>query len=59
MPSCNGEFSSKSKLISGLIFSVLGEVCELSWLLGMFDLIVLGVVCKLHLDGREHLGLKV
>ena len=30
MPSWNGEFSSKSKLISGLIFSVLGELCELS-----------------------------
>ena len=38
-PSWNSEFSSKSKLISGLIFYTLDELCELSWLVGTFDLI--------------------
>ena len=41
-PSWNGEISLKIKLISVLMFSILDELYELSWLLGMFDLIGLG-----------------
>ena len=52
-------FLLKLKLISGLIFSTLGEPCELSWLLGTFDLNSFGGACTLDLDGKEHLGLKV
>ena len=37
-----GEFPSKSKLIPELIFSELGELHELSWLLSMLDVIGLG-----------------
>ena len=42
MPSWNGKFSSKSKLISGLIFSTLYELSKLSWLLGISDLLGVG-----------------
>ena len=41
-PSWNGDFSSKSRLISELVYSELGDLCKPSWLLGMLDLIGLG-----------------